>query len=127
MPFKSYEEDVRIRHKNEFEACLLYLRDFVGAIDPSDFAAIQALREHRNDLAHNLPTAFPMLDIAGQRELLDSAHRAIFKLSNHQAYVEVGADPAFRRIDWSTAKGGEHLILESVVSRVKLLGIAALD
>jgi hypothetical protein len=24
-PFKSYELDVRIRHQNEFEACLLYL------------------------------------------------------------------------------------------------------
>lgn len=85
MPFKSYEEDVRIRHKNEFEVCLLYLRDFEGAIDPSDFAAIEALREYCNDLTHNLPAALPILNIERQRELLDSAHRTIFKLSNNQA------------------------------------------
>jgi len=30
MPFKTYKEDVLSRHKNEFEACLLYLRDFDG-------------------------------------------------------------------------------------------------
>lgn len=44
MPFKTYEEDVRTRHKSEFEACLLYLRDFMKAIDDADFNAIQALK-----------------------------------------------------------------------------------
>src|SRR5437899_2250025 len=43
MPFKSYEEDVLSRHKNEFEACLLYLRDFMKAIESDDMNAIQGL------------------------------------------------------------------------------------
>ncbi|MTV39571.1 hypothetical protein [Duganella radicis] len=30
VPFKSYEEDVRRRHKNEFEACLFYREGAVG-------------------------------------------------------------------------------------------------
>ena len=30
-PFKAYEEDVRGRARDEFEACLLYLRDFMKA------------------------------------------------------------------------------------------------
>jgi hypothetical protein len=34
-PFVSYEHDVMSRHKSEFEACLLYLRDFMEAIDRS--------------------------------------------------------------------------------------------
>ena len=46
MPFKSYEEDVLFRHKNEFEACLLYLRDFMKAIDSDDLLAILELRTH---------------------------------------------------------------------------------
>ena len=52
MPFRTYDEDVRARHKNEFEACLLYLRDFMEAVEDADFDAIQELRNHRNDLAH---------------------------------------------------------------------------
>jgi len=36
MPFKSYAADVKARHKDEFEACLLYLRDFMQAIDAQD-------------------------------------------------------------------------------------------
>lgn len=123
MPFKSYEEDVRCRHKNEFEACLLYLRDFIGAIDASDLLAIQGLREHRNDLAHELPRTLSTLDIEKHQGLLDAAHKALFKLSNHQAYIEIGSDPAFQGIDWDTAKGHEYLILEAVIGKAKLLGV----
>ena len=36
LPFKSYEEDVKIRHKNILEASLLYLCDFMEAIDSDD-------------------------------------------------------------------------------------------
>ncbi len=46
MPFKTYQEDVRARHKNEFEACLLYLRDFMEALDVDDVKTIQELRTH---------------------------------------------------------------------------------
>jgi len=38
----------------EFQACLLYLRDFMKAIDSKDVLTIQGLRKHRNDLAHGL-------------------------------------------------------------------------
>lgn len=38
MPFKSYEIDVLSRSRNEFEACLLYLKDLMEAIDDRDFA-----------------------------------------------------------------------------------------
>ena len=45
----------------------------------------------------------------------------IFKLSNYRAYMEIGADPEFRGIDWATAKGGEYLLFERVVESMKLL------
>jgi hypothetical protein len=60
-PFKSYDTDVRSRHENEFEACLLYLRDFMQTIDAEDVEAIQALRLHRNELAHDLIGRLPTL------------------------------------------------------------------
>ncbi len=70
-PFKSYEEDVLSRHKNQFESCLLYLRDFMGAIDSEDVLTIHALRKHRNDLAHDLPGMLHNLVIKQNLALLE--------------------------------------------------------
>lgn len=123
MPFKSYDSDVAFRNKNEFEACLLYLRDFIEAIDSIDLFAIQKLRQHRNDLAHNLPAMLPKLCVKENRKLLDDVHKALFKLSNYEAYKQVGSEPALQGVDWNTAKGHEYLILEAVISKAKLLGI----
>ena len=122
MPFKSYNEDVAFRHKNEFEACLLYLHDFMEAIDSDDLLAIQKLRKHRNDLAHNLPVMLPKVCVEENRKLLDDAHKALFKLSNYEAYKQVGSEPALHGV-WNTAKGHEYLILEAVNSKAKLLGV----
>ena len=71
MPFRSYDVDVRARHKNEFEACLLYLRDFMEALNADDVNTIQDLREHRNDLAHNLARKLPILRLGDYRALWD--------------------------------------------------------
>jgi hypothetical protein len=127
MPFKSYEEDVLSRHKNEFEACLLYLRDFMDAIDADDFVAIQGLREHRNELAHDLPAKLLTLDISKNQDLLDAAHRALFKLSNYRTYIEIGHEPELKGIDWTTVKGHEQLILEAVLDKVRLLQVTLPD
>lgn len=121
MPFKTYDEDVRSRHRSEIEACLLYLRDFMKAIDDDDFNAIQYLRKHRDDLAHNLVGRLPVLRLGEYQSIWDRVDRAIFKLSNHRAFIEIGADPEFRGIDWKTAKGGEYLLFEKAVESVKLL------
>jgi len=69
MPFKKYEADVRARHKNEFEACLLYLRDFEEAFDADDVETIRALREHRNDLGNTLPVRLPGLRLGEYKGL----------------------------------------------------------
>jgi hypothetical protein len=121
MPFKTYQEDVRARHKSEFEACLLYLRDFMEALDVDDVKTIQELRTHRNELAHNLPSRLPDLRLGDYKALWDQVDRTIFKLSNYRAYMEIGADPEFHGIDWATAKGGEYLLFERVVENMKLL------
>jgi hypothetical protein len=121
MPFKSYEADVRIRHKKELDACLLYLRDFVQAIDATDHQAILDLREHRNNLAHELPSHLLKSHFGTNQDLLDAAHTAIFKISSYQAYLDIGSDPAFKGIDWSTVKGHEFIILETVIQKAKLL------
>src|SRR6185437_10100986 len=123
MPFKSYEHDVMSRHRNEFEACLLYLRDFMKAIDVDDMQAIQELRQHRNQLAHDLANRLYMIDIKHYAALLERANRALFKLSNYRMYIEIGSDPAFKNlgIDWNTAEGPEYALFKEVLSKVWLL------
>jgi len=123
MPFKSYKEDVLSRHKNEFEACLLYLRDFMKVIDSDDVLAIQALREHRNELAHDLPNKLCVIEIQSYESLFEKAKIALFKLSNHNTYIENGADPRFKNkgINWDTLKGPEYLLFEEVLDKVKVL------
>ena len=79
-----------------------YLRDFVQAINAADHQAILDLREHRNNLAHELPSHLLKSDFGTNQDLLGAAHKAIFKISNYQAYVDIGSDPAFKGIDWST-------------------------
>ncbi|HTV07395.1 MAG TPA: hypothetical protein VME86_18635 [Acidobacteriaceae bacterium] len=122
MPFKSYDEDVLSRHKNEFEACLLYLRDFMEAIDPEDVNAIQELRAHRNELAHDLVNKLHSLQIDDYAPLFDRVNTALFKLSNYRAYMEIGSDPEFQKlgIDWDTLKGEEYLVFEDVLRKLKM-------
>ena len=123
MPFKSYEEDVLSRHKNQFEACLLYLRDFMEAIDSEDVLTIQALRKHRNDLAHDLPNMLGNIDVEDHLPLLQKTDKALFKLSNYRTYIEIGSDPAFQNkgIDWDTIKGPEYELFEEIINKVKTL------
>jgi hypothetical protein len=125
VPFKSYDEDVRARDANEFEACLLYLRDFMHAIDDADMCTIQELRRHRNELAHDLMGTLPTLRIDEYQSLWEKVDRTLFKLSNYGARMEIGADPQLRTlgIDWETLKGHEYLLFEHTVERVKLLNV----
>jgi hypothetical protein len=120
-PFKSYEQDVMSRHRNEFEACLLYLRDFMEAIDSADVLTIQAFRKHRNDLAHDLVKRLPALKVEEYRVLLADVDRTLFKLSNYRAYMEIGSDPEFAGIDWATAEGHEYALFETLRGKLELL------
>ena len=124
MPFTSYEEDVKSRDKNELQACLLYLRDFMEAIDSEDVLTIQAFRKHRNKLAHELPDS---LSIRPQDHvpLLEKVDKALFKLSNHNVYMEVGADPDLRSksIDWDSAYGQEYGLFREILEKVRAMDI----
>lgn len=119
MPFKSYEDDVRTRATSEFEACVLYLRDFMGAIDASDMATIQELRTHRNELAHDLVRRLPSLLI--DESLWDRVDHTLFRLSNYRTRMEIGASPLLRDVEWESVNGHEHLLFEHIVQRVKVM------
>ena len=126
VPFTSFEQDVLSRHPNEFEACLLYLRDFMEAINSEDVMTVQALRKHRNDLAHDLVARLPVLRLQDYQPLLESVDRTLFKLSNYRTRMEIGADPAFagQEIDWDSSKGHEYLLFAQIVEKVRLLSLS---
>jgi hypothetical protein len=122
MPFKSYEADVRSRARDEFEACLLYLRDFMEAISADDLDTIQELRRHRNDLSHDLVRRLPTLQLEQYREFWNRVDRTLFDLSRYRIRMEIGADPDFKHIDWEadTVKGPEYLLFEHIIEKIKL-------
>lgn len=128
LPFSNYEEDVMSRHKNQFEACLLYLRDFMQVIDDDDLLTVQTLRKHRNELAHDLPNMMHNIDIDKHIGLLEGTDKVLFKLSNHNAYMNIGSDPKFKDlgIDWSSVKGKEYMLFESIVQKIKLLKLESM-
>ncbi len=64
------------------------------ALDGDDVSTIQSLREHRNDLAHNLTKKLSIVDFGESQSLWDKVDRTIFKLSNHRAYVELELTPS---------------------------------
>ena len=129
MPFKSHEEDVLSRDRNGFEACLLYLRDFMEAINSEDVMIIQALRKHRNDLAHDLVGRLPDLRVQDYRPLLENVNCTLFTLSNYRTRMEIGADPELqgRGIEWGSVKGHEYLLFEQVVKKVTTLDLGRND
>jgi hypothetical protein len=61
------------------------------------------------------------LRFESSQDLLDAAHKAIFKIGNYQAYMDIGADPVFKRVDWSTGKGNEYCLLEGIIEKARLL------
>lgn len=100
---------------------MLYLRDFMKAIDSDDVMSIQTLRNHRNELAHNLPDRLLTLRIENYSELFRSTDRVLFKLSNYRTYIEIGADPQFKslNIDWNTFEGNEYLLYKEVLDKLE--------
>ncbi|EHH0795933.1 hypothetical protein J7I09_004417, partial [Vibrio vulnificus] len=116
--FKSFEEDVLSRHKDIFQASLLYLRDFMKALDSEDVEIIQSLRKHRNELAHDLPNMLSELNVDEQSNLLEQTEKVLFKLSNYRVFMEIGTDPEFKHVDWDSVKGSEYLLFEEVLNKV---------
>jgi hypothetical protein len=96
------------------------------AIDSQDVNTIQALRRHRNDLAHDLVDRLNHLQIKDYESLFNEVNRTLFKLSNYRAYIELGHDPVFKGIDWEKVKGHEYRLFEEIVTNVKLLTLPRL-
>ena len=121
MPFRTYEDDVLSRHKDVFEASLLYLRDHFKALTPEQVSAIQDVRRQRNSVAHALSKQLSSLDPLVNENLLTAARDALFSLSNHWTYVEIGCDPEFADLDpdWTQVCGEDLTLLDFVIEKTR--------
>lgn len=72
------------------------------AIDADDMLTIHSLRRHRNDLAHDLQGRLPTLQVESKRSMFGRVDAMPRKLSACCAYMDIGADPEFRGIDWDS-------------------------
>lgn len=61
---REYQEEVSNRHKKVYEASCLWLAD-QAVFDESDVAELQRIREHRDQIAHELPALMmnPAFDV----------------------------------------------------------------
>ena len=93
------------------------------ALDSKDVQTIQALRIHRNELAHNLPNLLDKLDVYDYSPLLEKTDKVLFKLSNYRVRMEIGADPKFQNqgINWNDIKGPEYMLFEQIIDKLNIL------
>ncbi|WGJ15602.1 hypothetical protein QEV83_04855 [Methylocapsa sp. D3K7] len=119
LPFKTYEDDVLARHKDVFEASLLYLRDHFEAISADEMDAIQGLRQYRNRVSHELPQLIVDMVPAQNELMLEKARACLFRLSNFSVSMDIGADPAFKNIDWNTIAGTDLMLLDQIIEQLR--------
>jgi hypothetical protein len=63
------------------------------------------------------------LKVEDYAQLLKATDKALFKLSNHNAYIEIGASPKAMalNIDWDLTQGHEHLLFKAVLHKIQRL------
>lgn len=108
---EKYESKVRSRHKKEFEACLLWLVS-MEALTEAQADRVRAIRDHRNELAHELPRYVTNPGAEVDTKLLREMRDVIALLGRFWGSIEVSIDPQF---------DGEDVDLDGIVSGTTLL------
>jgi len=117
---KSYEHDVLSRHRDAFEASLLFLRDHFEALTAEEMNAIQDLRKYRNRIAHELCDLIVGMDTSRSGPMVIKARASVFRLSNFWTYIDIGADPEFKDkgIDWDAVAGNEFILIDRIIEQL---------
>lgn len=81
--------------KSPLRASLLWLRQ-MGVIDDADIARVDQIREHRNDLAHDLPKFLGTADAEVNVELLGQIYNLVTKIDRWWIHeVDIAIDPVW--------------------------------
>ncbi|MFH5804698.1 hypothetical protein [Alienimonas sp. DA493] len=94
-----YSEHVSSRHKSPLKASLLWLQE-QGAINDQDVELADRLRQHRNNLAHNLPKHLSLVDHNVEAETIGSIYALVSKIDRWWIReVRMPTDPAFDHLN----------------------------
>ncbi len=81
--------------KSPLRASLLWLKQ-MSAIDDADIARVDSIREHRNELAHDLPKFLGTADAEVNVQLLVGIYELVSKIDRWWIrYVDMSTDPEF--------------------------------
>jgi len=88
-----YEREVRSLHKHPFTASALWWHKS-GAISDEDLDTLRRIREHRDQIAHNMPKMIGTADHSIDLNLLVQTNDILAKIDNWWIQnVEAGIDP----------------------------------
>lgn len=108
-----YKADVLSRDKSRFKASMLWFKEH-NVIDDADLALADRARQHRNDIAHNLPSYISKASHNVDVELLSALCDLQRKIDVWWVVnVEVATDPDFcdKEIDESRVQSGGMMFL----------------
>jgi hypothetical protein len=114
-----YKTDVLARDKSPLIASAKYLAEHYEAISSDDVDQIVALRELRNDIAHDLPTVLVKRNYEDLREFIKKARDLVFKLDNFWMYIEIGHDPEHSGTDWDTAYSNSTMFVDHLIELIE--------
>jgi hypothetical protein len=91
----NYQRKVLSLHKNLFTASALWWESN-GAITASDIELLQKIREHRNEIAHDMPRVLGTTDKNIDLTLLEACSHLLFKIDNWWIRnIEIDTNPDF--------------------------------
>ena len=116
----SYQTEVVARHKSLFEASLLWLVD-ESALSEEQAARVRRLRDHRNEVAHELPKMLlePGRDVG--IALIREMRELIGALGRFWGRIEIDIDPnlAGKGIADADIQSGILLLMNHLVSAIE--------
>ncbi|HLN27187.1 MAG TPA: hypothetical protein VK395_05545 [Gemmataceae bacterium] len=113
-----YKKDVLSLAKSPLRASLLWLKG-MSVLDDSDIRSVDAIREHRNELAHDLPKFVATVDAEINTELLASIYDLVAKIDRWWIReVDLPCDPEFdgREIADDEIHSGNVVFMQLLIS-----------
>ena len=114
---EDYKNKVLSLDKSPLRASLLWLKE-MSVISDADIELVQAIREHRNELAHDLPKLIATADADININLLDSIYDLITKIDRWWIReVDLPTDPDFygREVPDNDILSGNMLFLQIMI------------
>lgn len=115
-----YKNQVLALSPHALEASCLHLVS-LGAIGDADVLLVQTIRQHRNKIAHELPSFLLEPHLAVNLELLERAADLLDRIGNFFGSISVDTDPAFdhQDVDYSGIRSLSSIFLRYLIEAAR--------